>query len=995
VRAPPLPAKPAERRSNAARLFGYDVFISFALGPPPRGSRSYASDLARRLRERDFTVFFSEEEAPAGDQLDGTLKRALHRSRILVVIANEGTLSSPHWVQTEVEEFRRVHPARPIIPINIGNALQDPILGPGAEQWLRHSGKIWIDELQSAADEGVVSDAVLERLATAPNALRARKRWRWTVRAAFAVLGVVTATALWFARSDRQNARLAVSRQEQAQKNAEEARLQAGLAKKNESEALRQKRVAEENARLADDRERVSRSRALAIQAREARGLPDTALLLGLAAIHAERTRDAESALLGALFTYPRLQANLFAWHDAATRIVTALTVSPDGRTVLAGYQDGALIYWQGTDTNGTYLRRPSGGWASTVDAVAFSSDGAYVSAATADATISSWHWKDKRTLPRIRLTDPLGMLPSTRSSPYFNALALAFDPRTGLLAAGQYDGRIRMWNVATASSVGSEFGSPIAAELNAHTIGVQSLAFSSDGTFLISGHGGALNGRDATMRVWLAADGFQPGRVLRTDTDGALGMAVEPGTHRIAFATQRAIRIENADGSEARSLSLAIRGDQGSLGSVIRLAFGEQDGILAAGMADGRVAMWRGLDASDKETPSPDVFASGESRYLGGIVFVPHRDLIATSGLDGVVRLWTTDREPAGALFGQMPPLYDTVFNSDGTMLAAVGVGGTVETWDVQRRKKVDEVSLGHNESGSAVAFVNASDVAVLTQSGRLLRCGRSTCTEVNRPGPRRQSGARAFGPAGAFWLEWLDRPFRCTTAQCQALPGPRETSFHSSTMSPDGLRWTVSGWNVDRAPGGVVSFCQSSGCRLLDVGSGGGATSVSGTRFNQAGSVLAVGMGDGRVIFFNGRDGTRLGPPSSGQLGGIEHLAFSPDGTLMASAGREGSVLLWDVATRQPLGVPLPGPGLEQVRAMLFHPKGRTLFVQYSDGRLIELRVDIASHWEARACHIANRDLSLAEHTRYGMTSAHESVCPSAVHPPASWEPRPPAPF
>lgn len=41
-----------------SRLFGYDIFISFALGPPPRKTHSYASNLARRLRERDFALFF-------------------------------------------------------------------------------------------------------------------------------------------------------------------------------------------------------------------------------------------------------------------------------------------------------------------------------------------------------------------------------------------------------------------------------------------------------------------------------------------------------------------------------------------------------------------------------------------------------------------------------------------------------------------------------------------------------------------------------------------------------------------------------------------------------------------------------------------------------------------------------------------------------------------------------------------------------------------------
>ncbi len=99
--------KRAPKRSFASRLFGYDIFLSFALGPPPRGTLSYASDLARRLRERDFTVFFSEDEAPPGEQLDRALRTALLRSKTLVVIANRATLLEPRWVRKEVEEFRR------------------------------------------------------------------------------------------------------------------------------------------------------------------------------------------------------------------------------------------------------------------------------------------------------------------------------------------------------------------------------------------------------------------------------------------------------------------------------------------------------------------------------------------------------------------------------------------------------------------------------------------------------------------------------------------------------------------------------------------------------------------------------------------------------------------------------------------------------------------------------------------------------------------------
>src|SRR6516162_4731042 len=162
--AAPANKSSAPKRNNATRVFGYDLFISFALGPPPRGTHSYASDLARRLRERDFTVFFSEDEAAPGEQLDSTLRKALLGSRTLVVIANRGTLEEPRWVRTEVETFRSHHPDRPIIPISIAGALQDPALAE-TTKWLECQDKIWLDEVDDAVTNGIASKDLVERLA--------------------------------------------------------------------------------------------------------------------------------------------------------------------------------------------------------------------------------------------------------------------------------------------------------------------------------------------------------------------------------------------------------------------------------------------------------------------------------------------------------------------------------------------------------------------------------------------------------------------------------------------------------------------------------------------------------------------------------------------------------------------------------------------------------------------------------------------------------------
>ncbi|GAA3474734.1 WD40 repeat domain-containing protein [Nonomuraea roseola] len=59
---------------------------------------------------------------------------------------------------------------------------------------------------------------------------------------------------------------------------------------------------------------------------------------------------------------------------------------------------------------------------------------------------------------------------------------------------------------------------------------------------------------------------------------------------------------------------------------------------------------------------------------------------------------------------------------------------------------------------------------------------------------------------------------------------------------------------------------------------------------------------------------------------LGGANAVAFSPDGRLLASAGADSLIRLWDPATRRPVGRPLAGHS-EEVTSLAFSRDGRTL--------------------------------------------------------------------
>ena len=145
----------------------------------------------------------------------------------------------------------------------------------------------------------------------------------------------------------------------------------------------------------------------------------------------------------------------------------------------------------------------------------------------------------------------------------------------------------------------------------------------------------------------------------------------------------------------------------------------------------------------------------------------------------------------------------------------------------------------------------------------------------------------------------------------------------------------------------------------------------------YSPDGTLLAVGLYDGKTELWETKAWTPVGRPLALHTSRVLSLGFSPDARRLVTSSADGTIALWDVATQKPLGTRLTLDPDVFVSAA-FSPDGSRVFAVSQGGRGVRWDVRSAS-WNSRACLIAGRELTRAEWSDALPGRSYERVCKS----------------
>ncbi|MEU0881461.1 hypothetical protein ABZ345_22855 [Lentzea sp. NPDC005914] len=420
---------------------------------------------------------------------------------------------------------------------------------------------------------------------------------------------------------------------------------------------------------------------------------------------------------------------------------------------------------------------------------------------------------------------------------------SLAFTPDGRTIGTGGWDHVAKLWDVSDLAAPRER------AVITGSTAVVWAVSFSPDGkTFVTSG--------DGHTRLWSVHEINLSGRprALGTIPGGVFtGLFTPDGTTLVIDDAPKSLRLQ-----DMREMPLI--GHENFVSSV---AFQPGGQVLASSSWDGTVFLWR---MTARRTREPIARISDATAFARFVTFSPDGTRMAVASDDGYSRVYDVTNPAAPVLKATLQPRghqsenVSLSFSPDGRTLA-VGSAHTLTLWDVVDLAAPQELFRRSDWYASVWAVWFSADGSKIIAGGR--------------------GEARLFDATDRRALKEIE------------FAGGTDASM-AGGFSPDGKL--------------LATAIGDSGVRLIDTATGheagrlGGFSDVAYTAAFH-GSLLATSHGDGKVRLWDVADPAhpRLMTTYSGHEGAVPAVAFSPDGTYLASGGNDTTIRLWEVGAER----------------------------------------------------------------------------------------------
>ncbi|MEG5172817.1 nSTAND1 domain-containing NTPase [Microcoleus sp. B3-D7] len=324
-------------------------------------------------------------------------------------------------------------------------------------------------------------------------------------------------------------------------------------------------------------------------------------------------------------------------------------------------------------------------------------------------------------------------------------------------------------------------------------------------------------------------------------------------------------------------------------LGWIRSISYSPKSQLLAIAGLKGTL-LWNLQDGKAKKLPEP------ENNWIWNVNFSPDGQQLATAGADGIARLWNLQ----GKLLKEFPKHKDKLrsvsFSPDGKMLAIAGDNDNVHLWNLQNSQH-EELSQLDNSTWNVSFSPDNRWLATAGGDGNVRLWNLSAGSSLDlakHQGPVRSVN---FSPDGKLLATAGDNDtIRLWDLQDKYLAELKghQGKVKSISFSPDGQRVasqeedrTVRWWNLQ----GQV-FEPRKDDRLVNNDS----CKLNGQR---------VVMGDntkGDKAYLQDLQGRYLAETAQGHPNGLRSISCTADGKLLATAGDDGKIRLWDLQS-QPL--------------------------------------------------------------------------------------------